>query len=144
MGRIGRIVENRDSGYFGNSFFEQLQPLAAEVSGKECQAGDITAGTGQAFNQACLDRITTGARHHDGNGLGRLFHDLHVDRPASHHDDIYLETHQLGHDVMVPFELRTASSIFNGYVLSFYVAKRAQSQPNAIESAGISRRIGRR
>ncbi len=28
-GRIGRIVENRDTGKFGNGFFEQLQPLAA-------------------------------------------------------------------------------------------------------------------
>ena len=27
--RIGRIVENRDTGKFGNGFFEQLQPLPA-------------------------------------------------------------------------------------------------------------------
>jgi hypothetical protein len=45
---------------------------------------------------------------------------------------------------MVPFELRPASSIFNGYVLSFYVAKLAQALSNAIESAGINRRFGRR
>jgi hypothetical protein len=25
--RTGRIVENRDTGNFGNGFFEQLQPL---------------------------------------------------------------------------------------------------------------------
>ena len=29
IGRIGRIVENRDTGDFGNGFFEQLQPLTA-------------------------------------------------------------------------------------------------------------------
>ena len=28
-GRIGRIVEKRDTGKFGNGFFEQLQPLTA-------------------------------------------------------------------------------------------------------------------
>ena len=28
-GRNGRIVENRDTGKFGNGFFEQLQPLPA-------------------------------------------------------------------------------------------------------------------
>ena len=28
-GRKGRIVENRDTGKFGNRFFEQLQPLPA-------------------------------------------------------------------------------------------------------------------
>ena len=28
-GRSGRIVENRDTGKFGNRFFEQLQPLPA-------------------------------------------------------------------------------------------------------------------
>ena len=27
--RTGRIVENRDTGKFGNGFFEQLQPLTA-------------------------------------------------------------------------------------------------------------------
>ena len=27
--RNGRIVENRDTGKFGNGFFEQLQPLPA-------------------------------------------------------------------------------------------------------------------
>ena len=29
-GRIGRIVEKRDTGKFGNGFFEQLQPLPAK------------------------------------------------------------------------------------------------------------------
>ena len=29
IARIGRIVENRDTGKFGNGFFEQLQPLTA-------------------------------------------------------------------------------------------------------------------
>ena len=29
IGRIGRMVENRDTGNFGNGFFEQLQPLPA-------------------------------------------------------------------------------------------------------------------
>ena len=28
-GRIGRIVENRDTSNFGNRFFEQLQPFTA-------------------------------------------------------------------------------------------------------------------
>jgi hypothetical protein len=37
--------------------FEQLQPLPAQFSGEVCQAGDIAAGTGKAFNQAGLDRI---------------------------------------------------------------------------------------
>jgi len=28
-GRNGRIVENRDTGKFGNGFFEQIEPLTA-------------------------------------------------------------------------------------------------------------------
>ena len=57
IGRKSRIVENRDTGNFGNRFFEQLQPLTAQFSGKVCKAGDVAAGTGKAFNKTCLDRI---------------------------------------------------------------------------------------
>jgi hypothetical protein len=43
-------VENRDTGKFGNGFFEQLQPLIAWFSGKVCNARDVSAGTGKASN----------------------------------------------------------------------------------------------
>ena len=56
-GRIGRIVENRNTRKFGNRVFEQFQALTAQFSRKESEAGDVAAGTGKAFNQACLDRI---------------------------------------------------------------------------------------
>jgi hypothetical protein len=51
---IGRIVENRDAGKFGNRFFEQLQPLtlfdtlslraALGLQGKEQEARNIEQG----------------------------------------------------------------------------------------------------
>ena len=68
----GRIVENRDTGDFGNRFFEQFQPLPAQRSVKECKAGDVAAGTGKAFDEACLYRIGPPARQNDGNRLGRI------------------------------------------------------------------------
>jgi hypothetical protein len=50
IGRTGRIVENRDTGKFRNSLFEQLQPLAAEFWIKDCKAGDVAPRTGEAIN----------------------------------------------------------------------------------------------
>ena len=41
---------NRDTGKFGNGFFEQLQPLASQFSREVCKAGDVAAGTGKALN----------------------------------------------------------------------------------------------
>jgi hypothetical protein len=35
-------------------------------------SANTAAGTGKAFNEACLDRIRRGARHHDGDRLGRI------------------------------------------------------------------------
>src|SRR5439155_19339303 len=85
-GRNGRVVENRNTGKFGNGFFEQLQPLPAQLSGKVCKAGDVAAGTGKAFNQACLDRIGPSAGHNDGNRLGRILGRLDWRTPSCYHD----------------------------------------------------------
>ena len=38
------IVENRDTGNFGDGFFEQLQPLTAQFGAKVCNASDVAAG----------------------------------------------------------------------------------------------------
>jgi hypothetical protein len=66
------------------------------------------------------------ARHNDGNRLGRILGRPDAWVPCRYHDDINLETHQLGR------KLRARSrslriSVLNGDVLSFYVAKLAQS-----------------
>jgi hypothetical protein len=49
-GGIGGIVENRHTGKFGNGFFEQLQPFPAKFPGKESNASDVAAGSGEALN----------------------------------------------------------------------------------------------
>ena len=55
-----------------------------------------------------------------------------------YHDDIDLETHQLGRMLRVPIELRLCISVLDGDVLSIYVATLAQSQPNCLGTDGIT------
>src|SRR5215475_5696012 len=131
-GRIGRIVENRDTDKFWNGFFEQLQPLSAELWAKVCKAGDVAAGTGKAFNKTCLDGIEPTARHNDGNRLGRIRGRRDYPVPSYYHDDINLETHQVGRKLRKPIRLTLPISVLDDDVLSFYVAKLAQSQPDCL------------
>ena len=97
---------------------------------------------GKAVNQACLDRIGPGAHHNDGNRLGRI-----LGRPdrygPSYHDDIDLETHQLGRKLREPIALPLRISVFDRDVLSFYVATLAQSQPNSLGPGGVTSCIAR-
>ena len=100
-----------------NGFFEQLQPFTAQVYFKVCNAGDFAAGTGEAFNQACLDRIGPHARHNNGNRLGRILGRLDRYDPSCYHDDINLETHQLGRKLRVPIALPVCMSVLDSDVL---------------------------
>ena len=69
------------------------------------------------------------ARHNDGNRLGRILGRLDRRLRSCYHDDINLETHQLGRKLREPIELPLRISVLDGDVLSFYVTKLAQSQP---------------
>ena len=64
--------------------------------------------------------------------------------PSCYHDDINLETHQLGRKLREPIELPLRISVLDGDVLSFYVAKLAQSQPNCLGTGGLTSWIDRR
>ena len=54
------------------------------------------------------------------------------DVPSCCHDDINLETHQLGRKLREPIALPLRISVLDSDVLSFYVAKLAQSQPKCL------------
>jgi hypothetical protein len=64
--------------------------------------------------------------------------------PSFYHDDINLETHQFGRKLRVPINLPVRISVLGGDVPSFYVVKRAQSQPDSRGTGGLSSWIGRR
>jgi hypothetical protein len=53
-----------------------------------------------------------------------------------------LEVHQLGRKFRVPIRLPHRISVLDSDVLSFYVAKLAQSQPNCLESGGLTSWVG--
>ena len=67
-----------------------------------------------------------------------------ISGPSCYHDDINLETHQLGRKLREPIALPLRISVLDGDVLSFYVAKLAQSQPNCLGTGGLTSWIERR
>src|SRR6266536_2455519 len=99
---------------------------------------------GKAFNQACLDRIGPKPRHNDRNRLGRILGRQDPRGPSCYHDDIDLKTHQLGRKLRGPIALPLRISVLDGDVLSFYVAKLAQSRPNCLDTGGVTSWVERR
>ena len=63
--------------------------------------------------------------------------------PSCYHDDINLETHQLGRKLRGPIGLSLRISVLDGDVLSFYVATLAQSRPNCLGTSGLSSWLAR-
>ena len=64
--------------------------------------------------------------------------------PSCYHDNINLETHQLGRMLRMPIGLPLRISVLDSDVLSFYVATLAQSQPNCLGTSGLTSWIARR
>jgi hypothetical protein len=93
---------------------------------------------------ACLNRIDPTTRHNDGNRLGRILGRPDRYGASSYHDDINLETHQLGRKLSEPIDLPLPISVLDGDVLTFYVATLAQSQPKWLGTGGLSSWIEQR
>ena len=67
------------------------------------------------------------ARHNDGNRLGCILGRLDRHVSCRYHDDINLQTHKLRRKPRLPIGPPLPKSVVDGDVLSFYVAKLAQS-----------------
>jgi hypothetical protein len=65
-------------------------------------------------------------------------------RRAARDDYLYLETHPLGRKLRLPIALPLRISVLDCDVLSVYVGKLAQSEPNCLETGGFSSWIDRR
>jgi hypothetical protein len=88
---------------------------------KVCKAGDVAAGTGKAFNDACFDRVDPFAHHNNGNRLGPFLCRLDRSEPCCDYDDIDLETHQFRQKLRGPIAFPIHVSVLGGNGLSFYV-----------------------
>ncbi|HEY7553603.1 MAG TPA: hypothetical protein VIH18_02240, partial [Candidatus Binatia bacterium] len=56
--------------------------------------------------------------------------------PSCYHDDINLETDEIGRKLRDPIDVSLRISVLDGDVLSFYVTKLAQSPPNRLGTDG--------
>jgi hypothetical protein len=84
------------------------------------------------------------ACHNDGNRLGRIFDRVDPVIPSCYYNDINLETHKLGCEFRDAMAFPLRISVLGGDVLSFDVAKRAQSQPDCLSTGGLISSVGRR
>jgi hypothetical protein len=64
--------------------------------------------------------------------------------PSCYHDNINLETHQLSRKLRRPIAFPLRISVLDGDVLSFYVTKLPQGQPNCLGTSGLCSWIRRR
>src|SRR5215471_10435997 len=136
---IYRVVEDSDTGKFGNRFLEKLQPLPAQFSIEQSNAGDIAAWPCKTFNVAGVYRISALAHHNDGNGAGRIHGcpDLRVS--SGNHDNIDVEPDQLGRKLRRAIDLPLCVSVLRSNVLSFDVAKSVKRLADRVGAGGLTR-----
>ena len=88
------IGQHRHPGDSRQHLFKQLQPLAAQLRGKRADAGNITAGVGQAGDQSVADGIGW-ICHDDRDRFGGVLSRLRRRRTAGGDDDVDIELQQL-------------------------------------------------
>ena len=75
---------------------------------------------------SCLNGIGANTDHDDRNCLARIFCREKWRVASRYHDDIDLETHQIGGKLTDSIELRLCVTVLGDQVLSFYIAKLAK------------------
>src|SRR5262249_23924752 len=122
--RIATPAYNRDTAESRHGLLEQFQQLTTQFSGKARQPRNVSPWVGKAGDQPVSDWIGT-ARHHNRDGAGNFF-SLETRTRTVCDDDVHLETDQLFCEIRQPITLAVRRSVFNGNVLSHYVAEIAQ------------------
>ena len=106
---------------------DQFDALASQLGAYAGDAGDVSARPRKARDQPRADRITR-VGHHDGDFVRRLLCRLCGGREPGH-DDIDLETDQLGSQFGKPIGLSLCRSKLEPNVLSLDISQLAQSLP---------------
>jgi hypothetical protein len=124
--RIGRIVEDSDTAKCGHGLFEQLQQFPGCLCGKSDNPRDVSAGTGQALDQACLDRVGRTTRYNNGDRHGRMLGSQDM-RVTVRNDDVDFETDEFGRQLWeegyVPFRM----AVLQDDVLPIHVPQLTQA-----------------
>ena len=120
---IGGIPEDGHTGDAGEYVLEELQLFPDEFGAHDGQSGDVATGPGEAGDEAAPHRIAH-AYHHNGDRRGRVLGGQSRWRPLRH-DDIHLETDQLGREGREPLVLPFRRALLHDEVLAFDIAERA-------------------
>ncbi len=107
-----------------DGLLQQLQTLPPELDpGIEGDTGEVAAGSGEAGNQPCLQRIDHERNDRYRAGLGRESND---DRVRSGDDHIGIAGHDLAGEVSIALMMPLGGIAFDDQILSFDVAQAAQ------------------
>ncbi len=135
VARVGRIPEEGHPGDFGNDVLEYLQLLPDQLGRHQGQPGEVPAGPRDNRDEPARDRINS-PRHDDGDRAGRSLCSL-ARRRTIRHDDVHLETDQLGREAGKPVVVPLRPSGLNRDVLTFHIAQLAQAFPEGREATCI-------
>ena len=93
---IGRIPEEGHPRDLGDDLLEQLQLLPDQIGQHQGQPGDVSSWAREAGDESHRHRISND-RHDDGDRCGHSLCRLDRRRTTCH-DDVHLETDQLGRE----------------------------------------------
>jgi hypothetical protein len=117
---------------------QQLDPFRDQFAGQGAQASDVSARARQPGDDTGHQRIAARG-HHDGNRCGGILGRHHGGRPARH-DQIDVETSQLGRELRKALGAAIGRAIVDDEVLALDVAEVPQTLAQRIEIGGVRRR----
>src|SRR5215510_5822345 len=125
LGTVVCLHEKGDSTHIRNGLLEQLQPLADEFLRDNGEARDIAARPPKAGDESARNRITDRSED-DGKGRGRLLGG-EGGGCVCDHDDINLESNEVGHESGEPLEVPPVTSVFDHDVAALDITEITQS-----------------
>src|SRR5215831_17618872 len=131
MGGSSRVRKDGHAPDLGHRFPEQLQVLAEDVRGDAVRhPGDVSAWTRETPNEPEPDRIRKTYSDNGNRRRGAL--GRQGPRRRGRHNDIYLESDELGRERGEPVELPLRNSKLDDDVLTFHPAKIAEPLPERL------------
>src|SRR4030095_9195238 len=107
-------------------------PLSRQVGQDDGQSGDVAARPGEASDEAGRYRITDGC--HDDRRRRRCVLDGSDNwRPPGRHNEVHLETHELGGEVWKRLILPVRRSVVDDDSLAFHETDLAERLPKRVE-----------
>src|SRR6266568_2082375 len=131
--RIAHVVKQCNSRQIRNQLFKELNPFRCQLGAEGRHSRNIAPRPREARHHGA--RVAH-RRHDHWNGCSRVLGGPRGRGPPAH-DQIDLETHQLGRELREPLGATICRSIFDDQVSPFDVAELPQPLAQSVEIGGV-------